>query len=70
MPNAQQFRQLITSPVKTGRLDAVDLLMQTERLGRRQIPPKLVLLAHYQGESPPIGVLSPPWDVPHDPGSA
>ena len=45
------------------RVDAVDLLMQAERLLRGQVPPELVLLPHHQGEAAAIGVLALPGDV-------
>ena len=57
-------------PLELRRLDAVDLLVQAERLGGRQVPPELVLLAHHQGEAAAIGVLALPGHVAQHPGRA
>ena len=51
-------------------LDAIDLLVQAERLGGGQVPPELVLLAHHQGEAAAIGVFAPPGHEAHHPGRA
>ena len=51
-------------------LDAVDLLVQAERLGGGQVPPELVFLAHHQGEAAAIGVFAPPGHEAHHAGSA
>ena len=53
-----------------GRLDAVDLLVQPERLLRGQVPPELVLLPHHQGEPAAVGVLALPGHVAHHAGRA
>jgi hypothetical protein len=44
-------------------LDTIDLLMQTERFGSGQIPPKLILLTHHQGEAAAVGVIALPRHV-------
>ncbi len=65
-------RSVSSSRVRSNccRLDAVDLLVQAERLGGGQVPPELVLLAHHQGEAAAIGVLALPGDVAHHAGRA
>ena len=51
-------------------VDAIDLLMEAERLGGGQVPPELVLLAHHQGEAAAIGVVALPGDVAQHAGLA
>ena len=65
-------RSVSSSRVRSNRsrLDAVDLLVQAERFGGRQVPPELVLLAHHQGEAAAIGVFAPPGHVAHHAGRA
>ena len=46
--------------LKARRVDAVDLLMEAERLGGGQVPPELILLAHHEREAAAIGVLALP----------
>ena len=64
-PHAQQLGQLVAGLLELPRLDAVDVLVQAEGLGGRQVPPELVLLAHHQGEAAAVGVLALPGDVAH-----
>jgi len=66
--HAEHGGKLIAGPLEAGGLDAVDLLVQAERLGGRQVPPELVLLAHHQGEPPPVGVFALPGEVAEDAG--
>ena len=68
LAHAQHGGQLVASAVEPLRLDAVNLLVQAERLGGGQIPPELVFLAHHQGEPAAIGVFAPPRDVSPSPG--
>ncbi len=58
------------APVELRRVDAVNLLVQAERLLRGQVPPELVLLPHHQGEAAAIGVFAPPGHIAHHPGRA
>ncbi len=44
------------------------MLVQAERLGGRQVPPELVLLAHHQGEAAAVGVFAFPGHVADDGG--
>ena len=46
-------------------IDVIDVLVQAERLGGRQVPPELVLLAHHQGEAAAVGVFAFPGHVAH-----
>ena len=39
------------------------MLVQAEGLGRGQIPPELIFLAHDQGEAAAVGVFAPPRNV-------
>src|SRR3712207_8910539 len=41
---------------------SIDFLVELEAVGRRQVPPELVLLPHDQGEPPAEHVLPPPRD--------
>ena len=61
----EQFDQFVARAVETGRLDAIDLLVQAKRLLGGQVPPQLVLLPHDQREPAAIGVLALPRDVAH-----
>ena len=67
---SEQIDQLVVRAVETRRVDAVNLLVQAERLGGGQVPPELVLLPHHQGEAAAIGVLALPGDVAHHAGRA
>ena len=70
LAHAEQIGQFVAGLVELPRLDAVDVLMEAERLGGGQVPPKLVLLPHHQGEAAAIGVLAFPGHMPHHPGRA
>ena len=52
------------------RIDAVDLLVEPERFGGRQVPPELVLLTHHEREPAAIGVLALPRHVAQHAGFA
>ena len=62
--------QFVAGAIEAGGLDAIDLLVQAERFGGRQVPPELVLLAHHQGEAAAIGVFAFPGHVAHHAGRA
>ncbi len=46
-----------------GRLDAVDLLVESERFGGGQVPPQLVLLPHHEREPAAVIVVALPRHV-------
>ena len=50
--------------------NAVDFRVQFKRFPRRQIPPKLVLLAQHERELAAVAVLPLPGRVPQHPGRA
>ena len=68
--HAEHVGQLVAGALEPLGLDAIDLLVQAERLGGGQVPPELVLLAHHQGEAAAIGVFAPPGHEAHHPGRA
>ena len=70
LAHLEQIDQLVAAAGELLRLDAVDLLVQAERLLGGQVPPELVLLPHHQGEAAAIGVFAPPGDVAHHAGRA
>ena len=56
--------------LEADRVDAVNLLVQSKRLGGGQVPPELVLLPHHERKPPAIYVLAFPWHMTHHVGLA
>ena len=61
--DVEHLGQAIAGLLELLRIDVINMLMQPERLGGRQVPPELVLLAHHQGETAAIGVFAFPGHV-------
>ena len=63
--DVEHLGQAVAGLLELLPLDVIDMLVQPERLGGRQVPPELVLLAHHQGKAAAVGVFAFPGHVAH-----
>jgi hypothetical protein len=66
----QHVDEFVPGALEAGGLDAVDLAVQPEALGGRQVPPQLVPLPHHQREAAAEGVGPLPGHVTEHGGHA
>src|SRR5438876_1037702 len=68
--DAEHLGQLAERALELVRGERIDFAMKLKAVGRGQVPPELVLLAHDEGETPAKGILALPGDVAEHLGPA